>query len=636
MKRRNFLDAQGNITTALLARTVAVAFLMASFACSATLAAEPKRVLVLHSFGRDFKPWSEHAKAIRTELDRQSPWPLEIIEKEFVTARSGNENAEAPFVEYLRALFPDRPLDLIVSIGAPAADFVQRRRQQLFATTPMVFTAVERRRIQGSSLTENDTVVAIAQNFPAIIENILHVLPDTKTVAVVIGNSTNERFWLEVLRKEFAPFAGRLSFIWYNDRSVAEILKHAAALPPHSAIYWHQMNIDAAGVVNEGGKALPALYAVANAPIFAFNDAFFDGEVVGGPMNSVVEGSRLTAAVAVRILGGEKAGDINIPPIGFATPKFDWRQMQRWGISESRLPPGSEIHFREPTIWQQYFWRMLAILLALVVQTSLIVALIWEDRRRRRLEANALALANELAHMNRVITAGQLTASIAHEIRQPLSSISSFGNAGLNWLKREPPNLDNARSGLENIVKAVRRVDDVIKSVTALFKNESATRTEIYVNALVQQVLISTAGARNSNGIMLETNFAENSPPYVMADPIQLQQVILNLITNAIEAMSACQRGARILRVDTNVDQADTVAITVADTGPGIDSNLAEQVFKPFFTTKSSGMGLGLPICRSIIEAHQGKLTVASREPHGAVFRIELPRHRREPDRRIS
>ncbi len=237
--------------------TAVIAFLIASFACSVALAAEPKRVMVLHSFGRDFKPWSEYAKAIRTEFDRQSPWPLEIIEQSLLTARSADENPEVPFVEYLRALFAKRPLDLIVSIGAPAADFVQRRRQQLFATTPMVFTAVEQRRIQHSSLTENDTVVAIAQNFPAIIENILHVLPDTKTVAVVIGNSPIERFWLEVLRKEFAPFADRLSFIWYNDRSFADILKHAAALPPHSAIYWHQMNVDAAGVVHEGDKALP-------------------------------------------------------------------------------------------------------------------------------------------------------------------------------------------------------------------------------------------------------------------------------------------------------------------------------------------------------------------------------------------
>ena len=172
-----------------------------------------------------------------------------------MTARSDDDNPEVPYVEYLRALFAKRPLDLLVTIGAPAANFVQRHRQQLFTKTPMVFIAVERRRIQRSSLTENDTVVAITQNFPAIIENILHVLPDTKTVAVVIGNSPLERLWLEVLRNEFAPFADRISFIWCHDRSLADILKRAAALPPHSAIYWHQMNVDAAGVVHEGGKA---------------------------------------------------------------------------------------------------------------------------------------------------------------------------------------------------------------------------------------------------------------------------------------------------------------------------------------------------------------------------------------------
>jgi signal transduction histidine kinase len=347
-------------------------------------------------------------------------------------------------------------------------------------------------------------------------------------------------------------------------------------------------------------------------------------------MNSVVEGSRLTAAVAVRILGGEKAGDIKVPAIGFATPKFDWRQMQRFGISERRLPPGSEIHFRQPTIWQQYYWRMLAISAALVLQMALIIALIWEDRRRRRSEADALALAGELAHMNRVVTAGQLTASIAHEIRQPLTSIASFGNAGLNWLKRQPPNIDNARSGLENIVTAVRRADEVIKTVTALFKNEPTPRTSVYVNDLIQRVLISTAQARDANAILLDANFVENPPPYVMADPGQLQQVILNLIANAIDALSASERGARILLVETSIGQNDSVVITVADSGPGFDPKLAEQLFKPFFTTKSGGMGLGLPICKSIIEAHGGQLTAASRKPRGAVFRIELPRHRHE------
>ena len=257
----------------------ATIFLLATLGAAT---AEPKRVLMLHSFGRDFKPWSEYARNIRAELVRQSSWPLEISEHSLMTASSSDENPEAPFVEYLRALHAKRPVDLIVSVGAPAVAFVQRHRQQLFTTTPMVFTAVEQRRVQYSILTPNDTVVSIAQNFPAIIKNILRVLPDTKTVAVVTGNSPNERFWLEVLRKEFAPFADRLSFIWYNDRSFADILKHAAALPPYSAIFWHQMNVDAAGVVHDGDKGLSTLYAVANAPIFSFTDAFFGGEVVGG------------------------------------------------------------------------------------------------------------------------------------------------------------------------------------------------------------------------------------------------------------------------------------------------------------------------------------------------------------------
>jgi hypothetical protein len=140
--------------------------------CQTALAAELKRVLALYSFGRDFKSWSEYAKAMRTELNQQSRWPLEIIDLSLVTARSAGEDSEVPFVEYLRALFAKRPLDLTVSIGAPAANFVQRYRPQLFPTTPMALTAVEQRRIQGSSLTENDTVVASAINFPVVIENI--------------------------------------------------------------------------------------------------------------------------------------------------------------------------------------------------------------------------------------------------------------------------------------------------------------------------------------------------------------------------------------------------------------------------------------------------------------------------------
>jgi hypothetical protein len=197
-------------------------------------AAETKRVLMLHSFGGDFnKPWSEYAKNIRAELNQQSPWPLEFGDHSLMDA--SNQDSEAPFAEYLHALYIKRPADLIVSLGGPAAAFVQRHRRQLFPTSPMIFTAVEQRRIRYSTLTENDTVVAVAHSFPAIFENILRVLPDTKIVAVVNGGSSpNESFWLEELKRETKQFTGRLTFIWYSEFSLEQILNHVAELPPQS------------------------------------------------------------------------------------------------------------------------------------------------------------------------------------------------------------------------------------------------------------------------------------------------------------------------------------------------------------------------------------------------------------------
>lgn len=360
-------------------------------------AAETKRVLMLHSFGRDFKPWSEYARNIRAELDQQSPWPVEISDHSLMTARD-DQDPEGPFVEYLRVLHAKRPPDLIVSLGAPAVGFVQRHRQGLFANTPMVFTAVEQRRVGYSTLTANDTVVAVAHSFRAIFDNILRVLPETKTVAIVNGNSPNEKFWQEEIQREVRGFSNRVTFVWYNELSFEEILKQAAASPPHSAIFWFSMNVDAAGFVHEEDRALKRLYAVANAPIFSFQDTTFGQGIVGGPMHSVSEGSRLTAAVAIRILAGETAGDIKVPATGFAIPKFDWREMQRWGISENRLMPGSQIYFREPTAWEQYRTQSLTVCAVILLQAPLITWLLYERRRRLRSEAQIRELSGHIVN----------------------------------------------------------------------------------------------------------------------------------------------------------------------------------------------------------------------------------------------
>ena len=350
--------------------SAAAIILCLSFVGPAAVGAESKRVMLLHSFGQNFRPWSEYAKAIRTELNRQSPWRLDILDHLLISARFSDQNAELAFVEYLRALYSERTLDLIISIGAPAAGFIQRHREQLFPVTPMLYAAVEQRRVSSSNLTENDAVVLLLHDHAAFFENILRVLPDTKTVAVVNGKSSAEQFWEGELRRAAKPFENRITFKWYSELSFEDILKDAAALPPLSAIIWESMSVDAARVVHEGDTALTRLHSVANAPIFTYLGGYFGPEIVGGPMHSVVEESRQTAAVAVRILGGEKASDIKIPVIGFATPQFNWREMQRWGISESSLPPGSEIRFRDLTVWEQYRIPILAVIAALLLQSA--------------------------------------------------------------------------------------------------------------------------------------------------------------------------------------------------------------------------------------------------------------------------
>ena len=581
--------------------------------------------MLLHSFGLDFKPWSEYAKSIRTELKQQSPWPLDIVEHSLITARSSNENPEAPFVEYLRAQYTEHPLDLIVSIGAPAAAFVQRHRQRLFATTPMVFTAVDQRRVQYSSLTANDAVVAVRINYLSAFENILQVLPDTKDVIVVVGTSPIEKFWKEAIGKEVEPLANRIKLSWTDELSFEALLKQASALPPHTAIFWELMIVDAAGVVHEGDVPLTRLHAVANAPIFSYDESFFGSAIVGGPLLLVADSSRQAAAVAIRILGGEKPGEIRTPPVQFASPVFDWREMQRWGISESRLPAGSEILFRTPTAWEQYRWQILFIAAVILTQTLLILGLLYEHQRRRRAEVQSLQRMTELAHLNRVATAGELSASIAHEVKQPLAAIVAQSSAALRWLAHTTPDLDEARAALKKIMFAGNRASEIVDNLRSMFRKESSGRRPLDINDLIANVIELTRHEAQKHGILVHTTFFDGPKPQTLGEPAQLEQVFLNLVMNAIEAMSSSKSDHRVLELKTSVNEGREVLVTVADNGAGVDAENLEKIFDAFFTTKPSGMGMGLSICKTIIESHEGSLTAVPNKPRGMEFRVVLP-----------
>ncbi|TMA87633.1 MAG: GAF domain-containing protein [Deltaproteobacteria bacterium] len=255
--------------------------------------------------------------------------------------------------------------------------------------------------------------------------------------------------------------------------------------------------------------------------------------------------------------------------------------------------------------------------------TSGVRALRASEERKRAQDALQAAQA-ELARGTRFTAMGQMAASIAHEINQPLAAIVLNGNAALRWLANTTPDFDEARAALKRIVNDGHRASEVIGSIRAMCKKDIQERASLDVNQLIREVLVLVHAELQSQRVSVHTELMEDLPQ-VLADRVQLQQVIMNLIMNAVEAMGSITNRARVLRVKSEVDVSHDVLMTVEDSGTGIDPKDINCIFDAFFTTKSHGLGMGLSICRSIVEAHNGRLWASPGVHHGSVFHVALP-----------
>jgi len=241
------------------------------------------------------------------------------------------------------------------------------------------------------------------------------------------------------------------------------------------------------------------------------------------------------------------------------------------------------------------------------------------ERRRAEEERQALA------HANRVATMGQLTASIAHEVKQPIAATVVNAQAALRWLGAQPPELEEVRQALERVAGDGLRASEVIDRIRALVEKAPPRKEALALNEVICEVIVLLHGEVVKHGIAVQTQLAEGLPR-IQGDRVQLQQVILNLILNAIEAMRGVGEGARELRVSTVKADAGGVLVAVRDTGPGLDPVKLERLFEAFYTTKPGGLGMGLSICRSIVEAHGGQLWADVNTPQGAVLQFVVPR----------
>ena len=600
-----------------------LALIASTTTAAPTLSPPTKRVLIIHSYPPDFE--GEFGDKLRGELDIQlSGQQLDLHESWLDSTRLAGSGEDPAFVEYLNSLFGDRPIDLVIAIGSPAANFLQRYRQQLFPSTPELLSMVEQRRVETLGLRANQVAMPYSGTSWNAIDDIFRLLPQTTSLVVVIGNSPIEQYSIAELRASAKALREHPTVTVLNTvRTFDELLKRISSLPPHSAIYYEPFYPDINGMPADEYTAFAKVHAVANAPLFSPMGEYFGKGIVGGPMLFWDEYARQTAKVAGRILGGESLSAIKVPVVNADTPKFDSRELKRWGIRVDRLPPGSDVEYVKPTAWQQYHWQIILAVSLIVIETLLILSLLYEHRRRRNAELQAHQRMLELARMNRRSTVGELSASIAHELNQPLTAIlANTEAAGLTY--PVPWSAQDFKELMTDIRHDAMRAAEVIKRLRQMLSDIPFEPQEIDLNETIRETLEFLSKQALGRRVDISTELAPQLPR-IVGDHVQLQQVILNLVLNALDAMDDVAGRERRVVVRTGVLNSVSAEVSIEDTGPGIPDTRLQQIFEPFFTTKGGGMGMGLSIARTIVESHGGQIWAENRNSGGAVFRFTLP-----------
>ena len=621
----------GKVRRAQFFLVVAVAAAIPLLFTSNGSAAEPKRVLLVHSFSSAAPPFTVESMAFETELVEKMGERVDLDEVSLDMARYADRDMQEAIVDYLQKRQRKWQPDLVVPIGAPAAIFVAKYRDRLFPETPIVYASADRRLLPADALEKNAAYVGQVYEISGLLEDMLQVAPATKNIVVVVGATPLEQIWREVFQKAAEPLANRINFTYYSDLSFDQMLQAVAKLPPNSFIFVLLLLRDATGVTHNGDEALQRLHQVANAPINGIFDHQLGLGIVGGRLYQSERVGKEAADIAVRILRGEPASGIPQILLERLAPRYDSRELQRWKIHEKLLPKGSTILFRTPTLWEQHRTLILAVVTVCVLQALLISVLLVNLVKRRRAERSLTQAEEDARHhreqinlLSRVSLLGEMTASLAHELSQPLSAIITNANAGKRLIDKAKEDPETLRDILVTVASDGHRAHEIIQNVRNTIKKGDAVRCSINLNELVTHVAHVVRPDAVAYSCEVETSLADDLP-LIEGDPIQIQQVLVNLVSNAIDAMRQTPANQRKVEISTAGNGDGEVRLSVRDHGTGIRSEVHEQLFDQFFTTKEQGLGMGLAIVRSIVEAHGGKIHAENVADGGACFYFTLP-----------
>lgn len=519
-------------------------------------------------------------------------------------------------------------LDLLISVGRNGIDDIKKYAEDYILKLPTVSIDLDFSNFgytQDLTLNDKTAVIGLKFNLDKMLNTVLSVFPETKSVYFISGTSKFDKFMLSLASDVSKQISNR-KFLYLTDLSMDRIVHMVNKFPKNSLIFVPSFNTDSKLVTYHNPEAIRLISMNSNSPVFAYSDMGFGEGSVGGYILSFRKAGLKTGEFAVKILEGADPNLLIAGENDYYETVFDWRELTRWNIQHSQnIPKGSKIMFKEISFFEQYKWIFGLILLFLILQTMLIANLIRLYKNQKSMTQKIIETENKyrnFLHEDRMLRMGQLTASLSHELNQPLTAILSNAQAGINFINNNEATPGLLKEIFQRIVESDKRGASVLSSIRGMMKLEHREKEKTNLNSLVDEVVavFRSEAKKHSTKIFVQPF---NEPVFVLADKVQLQQVILNFISNAAQSIQRSDSKRKEIDINQSVNNNDVV-VSVRDYGPGINEAIIEKVFHPFVTSKSEGMGIGLAICRSIIEDHGGKIWAKNLPDGGAKFSFSL------------
>ena len=602
--------------------TRVAALVVVCFAWCGTAAAAPG-VLVFYGDERVTPAQVEYDAAIREALGLPGA-DIEYSAEFLDTVRFAEPEAGPRWRDFIKGKYHGHDVRVVVAAGVAALEFMLHYKPELFPTQPLIVAAVPASGLHGRTLPPNTLVLPTIFDFLGTIRVAQRLQPAATEVVVVVGTTPTDLAWGAMAEREVAPPKGPLPMRFLRDLSMDEIRRELSALTLSSIVLIMPFNRDALGRTFIPALANAAMNVASGAPTYSIFSVLTGTGEVGGQKTTFTQLGHWTGEVVGRLLGGASMAEVAAVPIPRSRFVVDWRQMQRWRLDEARLPADTEVRFRPLTAWQQYPGTIVAVSSLLVLQAMSLVALLVQRRRRDLAEVQVHRHRNDLAHLTRVSLMGELSSSLAHELNQPLTAILSNTQAAQNFLQAPQPDLGIVREILADIAADDRRAGEVIRRQRELLKKGEPRLQTLRCRELVESVLAVARGDLLGREVSVTTDLPGDLPS-IQGDHVQLQQVLLNLIMNAADAMRDLPTAERRVAIAAARGMGATIDVTVGDRGHGVSADQLAKMFEPFFTTKAEGLGMGLSISRTLVEAHGGRLWATANADRGVTLHLTLP-----------